>query len=420
MAAALACLTGQVGAAAAVRGVDAPASVEQYATPADGVFRMVGAGWGHGRGMSQWGAHQAASEGRTHAEILAFYYPGTMLAPSAPTAVRVLLASDTGRDLVVAASQGLTATHGPAAAAVSTVLAPRPAGCATDATLWRARAHTRGMSLDAYCRGWRTVVPTSALPVGSTIALEVPGGLVATRNGVVRKGYRGQVVASRIGSRALRVVNVVPMEQYLRAVVPAEVSPSWPVEALRAQAIAARTYAAHEMLGRAAGAFDVYDTTRSQVYPGAVAYGSAWQVVRSREDPRTDAAIADTAGLVVTAGTKPALTQFSSSNGGATAGTFLPYMVGAVDEWDARAQRNPRLTWTDSVSAASLARRYPRAGRIVGVHVVAREGVGQWGGRIARLRIVGSARSYTLTTDSAIRAALGVNSSYLTFTSPHA
>ena len=92
------------------------------------------------------------------------------------------------------------------------------------------------------------------------------------------------------------------MEQYLRPVVAAEVSPSWPVEALRAQAVAARSYAAHEALGRAAKAFDVYDSTRSQAYPGAVCYDSAWRVIRTREHASTDAAIADTAGLQVTVG----------------------------------------------------------------------------------------------------------------------
>ncbi len=95
--------------AAAALGVGAPVSAaepEVYPVPADGVFRMQGSGWGHGRGMSQWGAYQAAATGVLHPQILSFYYPGTVLAPMPDALVRVLLASDTGRDLVVRATPG--------------------------------------------------------------------------------------------------------------------------------------------------------------------------------------------------------------------------------------------------------------------------------------------------------------------------
>jgi SpoIID/LytB domain protein len=206
------------------------------------------------------------------------------------------------------------------------------------------------------------------------------------------------------------------MEDYLRPVVNAEVSWSWPEQALLAQAIAARSFAAHEALGRAGRAFDVYDSVRSQAYPGAVAYSSTWRVVAAREHARTDAAIAATAGIhVQTPDGRPALTQFSSSNGGATAASPLPHMRVAVDAWDAAATRNPRLAWSDSITAAALGARYPSAGRITAVEVLAREGAGQWGGRISSLRIVGERRSYTLATDSAIRSAFGTNSSMFTF-----
>jgi SpoIID/LytB domain protein len=206
------------------------------------------------------------------------------------------------------------------------------------------------------------------------------------------------------------------MELYLRPVVASEVSPSWPVEALRAQAVAARSYAAHEALGKAKRSFDVFDSTRSQAYPGAVWYDSAWRVVRSREHPNTDAAIVDTMGLQLTVGGVPALTQFSSSNGGATAATPLPYMVTQADPWDSTAAKNPRLAWTDSIPVAQLRARCRGAGDISAVRVLAREGAGAWGGRISRMEIVGTARTCTLASDSAIRSTLGVNSSFLTFT----
>jgi stage II sporulation protein D len=388
----------------------ADAAAEVYRVPSDGVFRMEGSGWGHGRGMSQWGAYQAASEGRSHSEILSFYYPGTVLATLPATQVRVLLSTDTGRNLIVRATRGLTAQQ---AGSKPFVLPTKVKRCKKRITRWRARARGSKMTLDAYCKRWRKVRRVS----GQTLTFANPDGLVSTQSRQVRRGYRGTVTATKTGRRSLRVVNTVPMEQYLRPVVAAEVSPSWPEESLLAQAVAARSYAAHEALGRAGKPFDVYDVIRSQAYPGAVQYNRKWRVIRDREHARTDAAIRATAGLHVTAGGQPALTQFSSSNGGATASTPLPYMRVALDEWDARATKNPRLSWTDSVSASSLARRYPSAGRIRAIEVLSREGAGNWGGRITALRIVGDSRSYTVRGDSAIRSVLGVNSSFLTFTS---
>jgi len=407
--------TGAVLAAclvAATLGAGAPVSAaepEVYPVPADGVFRMQGSGWGHGRGMSQWGAYQAALTGVPYAQILSFYYPGTTVAPMPDAPIRVLLASDTGRDLVVRATPGLTVTQ---AGGGPIVLPVTPDGCPTPATRWRVRASGSGMTLGVFCGRWRTADKVA----GSTLAFEVPGDLVGTQNGTVRRGYRGTVTAIRTGSRSLQVVNTLPMELYLRPVVAAEVSPSWPVEALRAQAVAARSYAAHEALGRAQRTFDVYDSIRSQAYPGAVWYDSTWRVVRTREHPATDAAIADTAGLQVTVAGEPALTQFSSSNGGATAATPLPYMLVQADPWDSTAANNPRLAWSDSVPAAQLRSRCRGAGDIAAVRVLAREGAGPWGGRISSMEIVGATRTCTLASDSAIRATLGVNSSVLTFT----
>jgi SpoIID/LytB domain protein len=402
-------------AAVAPAGAVAAPPLESYPVPADGVFQMQGSGWGHGRGMSQWGAFQAATEGRTHVEILGFYYPGTTLAARSAGPVRVLLAGDTGRDLIVRATPGLAATFTDRSGPIRLELPGTPAQCAKPATLWRARAVSTGIRLSAHCGRWRTVV-AGATVVGGRIGFEVPGGVVGTQNGSIRRGYRGEVAATRLGSRSLMVVNTLPMEDYLRPVVNAEVSSSWPEQALLAQAIAARSFAAHEALGRAGKPFDVYDSVRSQAYPGAVAYNSTWRVVALREHARTDAAITATAGIhVVLPDGQPALTQFSSSNGGATAASPLPHMVVAADPWDAAATRNPRLAWSDTVTAAALAARHPGAGRILAIEVLAREGAGPWGGRISALRIVGERRSYTLASDSAIRSALGTNSSMVTF-----
>ena len=405
---AVTCGVASAAPAGAARTEDPPALLS-VPTPADGVFRMAGSGWGHGRGMSQWGAYQAAAEGRTVTEILAFYYPGTVLAPLNMPTVRVLLSGDTGRDLVVRAVDGLTATQ----QGVDPIVLPStPSKCAKPASRWRVRAVGSYLRLDAYCGRWVVVDKVA----GSALAFTSPTGIVGTQNGSVRRGYRGTVTATRTGSRSVRAVNTLPMEDYLRPVVASEVSPSWPAEALKAQAVAARSYASYEVGAGVKRAFDVYDSTRSQAYPGAVLYNSSWKVVGSREDARTDAAIAATAGLQVTANGAPALTQFSASSGGVTASSPLPYMVASIDGWDSRAAKNPRLAWTDSVSAATLQKRYPKAGQVLALDVLGQEGPGAYGARITSLRVVGSARSYVVSGDSAIRSVLGVNSSVFGFT----
>lgn len=389
---------------AAVVGPSGAAEIERYPVgPA--TVRITGGGWGHGRGMSQWGAFQAASEGRSYTEILAFYYPGTTLSSGAPAQVRVLLASDLGRDVVVRAVPGLTAWRGSSRPAV---LPPQPEGCRATATRWRAVAVGGGLALDAYCGRWVRVLS----PGPESLTFEVPGEPIGVQNGGVRRGYRGQIRAEVRGRAAVRVTNVLPMEQYLRSVVASEVSPAWPEQALAAQSVAARSFAAHEVAARVGQAFDVYDGTRSQSYPGAVQYNATWASVRVREAARTDAAVAATAGVqVVLADGSPALTQFSSSNGGGTAATALPYMRASVDDWDARAAANPRRKWVVEVSPATIARRYPRLGQLSAIEVLGRDGVGPWGGRIAALRLVGTSGSVTITGDAAIRAALQVHSS---------
>lgn len=399
------------GPVAAVAGA---ARAESFRAPSDGVFRLIGAGWGHGRGMSQWGAYQAAAEGRSHAQILAFYYPGTSLLKLPAAGVRVLLTGDTGADLVVRAVSGLTATVTRASGTRTVTLPARPAGCSVAATLWRARATSSGLKLQARCRTWRTVIPAADLRANHPISFAVPRGIVGTQDGSVRRGYRGSVSATRTSARSVRVVNTLPMESYLRAVLPAEVPAAWPGAALRAQAIAARSFAAHQMAGTAGRTFDVYDTIRSQVYPGAVAFDRRWRVVRTREDARTDAAISDTAGVAVTSGGAAVLTQYSSSNGGATAASPALDQAARVDAWDARAVRNPRRNWSDSVTTRTLGARCSRAGRVVAIWVLGREGAGPWGGRITALRVEGTRSSCMFDSDWEIRQALGVNSSLFT------
>ena len=118
-------------------------------------------------------------------------------------------------------------------------------------------------------------------------------------------------------------VNVLPIDRYVQGVVPREVPAEWPAQAVRAQAVAARTYAAFER-ETATSYYDICDTESCQVYGGS-----------RDEHPATDAAVKATAGRVVLYQGQPAFTQFSSSNGGYSSAGSQPYLVAQPDPYEA-------------------------------------------------------------------------------------
>ena len=157
----------------------------------------------------------------------------------------------------------------------------------------------------------------------------------------------------------------VALETYVRGVVSAEVSSSWPLAALEAQAVASRTYA---LTAHAGGArFDVYADTRSQVYRGVAA-----------QTPQTDAAVAATAGQIVTYKGKAVATYFFASSGGRTENnenSFLgstpqPWLRGVVDQYE----RGDRHTWKVALSFAAAAAKLHGLvrGQFTGIEVVKR------------------------------------------------
>lgn len=150
----------------------------------------------------------------------------------------------------------------------------------------------------------------------------------------------------------VEIVNIVPLETYLRGVVPLEIVPSWPIESLRAQAIAARTFAyfnmAHDRAGAEAKVFDVDDTPAFQVYNGV-----------SKVARATDKAIADTAGIVMHVGGKAILTFFHADSGGHTATAAEVFDINAPY---CAAKREPEtlgppIAWRRIVKLQDLARR---------------------------------------------------------------
>ncbi|HEV3376172.1 MAG TPA: SpoIID/LytB domain-containing protein [Thermoleophilaceae bacterium] len=350
------------------------------APAADAAVRHVirGAGFGHGIGMSQYGAYGFALEGASYTDILAHYYKGTRLdsAPSRP--VRVLLQPVDPYIRV----EGATRANGRRLSASTTYIA-RPSGSRILVTA------SGGRRVARFAAPLRFKGPGALRLLGPAL------------NGVSSGEYRGVVEVVHEGG-GLTAINELDIDSYVRGVVAGEMPSSWPLEALKAQAVTARTYALATR--KTTGLFDQYPDTRSQVYRGVTG-----------ESVRSDAAVSQTAGRVLTYGGEPAVTYYFSTSGGHTENvefSFVgslakPWLVGVPDPHDAQ---SPYHRWTVSTTEARLDRALGAPGRFRRVQVLDR-GVSP---RVVQARVVGSAGS-TVLTGPQIRARLGLRDTWFTF-----
>lgn len=287
------------------------------------VFVLAGGGWGHGVGMSQWGAFGQAKAGRDYRQILSTYYRGTAMGAAPDTLlqrVRVLVADGLG------------------SASVTNVTAvfdgdgkryPIPSGTIT-------------------------AKPDLKLPVGKDgkqVALAGPVTIRAAQGTFLSYGgkeFRGDLRLAAVAGR-VQLVNVIGLEAYLLGVVPGEMPKEWPLAALEAQAVAARTYAVGNIVR--GQPFDLYSDWRSQVYYGV-----------SSEAAGPTQAVRETRGQILTYDGAPAQTLYFSSSGGRTIssldvfGLDLPYLVSVDDPWDTA---SPNHAWAPQLlTGAQLAARF--------------------------------------------------------------
>lgn len=375
---------------------------ERVYLPPGGSVTIAGHGFGHGRGLSQWGSRAAAAQGVGYQQILDFYYPGTSRVTQGNTEIRVLISADNDNEVRFAAESGMTASD--------TLNQRRPIGFSGQTvTHWRIIRQSPGLYLEGLVNGaWRRWSQGASR---TYLSVEAPSGTVrlALPNGT-SKVYRGTVRAVEEGAAPrLRTVNALPMESYLRAVVPAESPSSWPADALRAQAVAARTYASYERAAKPDALWHTCDTTSCQVYPGYRTYNSAGVLTATHEAASTNAAISGTSNQVRHFGGALAFTQFSSSNGGWSAAGTMPYQVARSDPWDGIG--NPVHRWSVPVATHALRDAYPQVGTPRYVEVARRTGNGEWGGRVVDVVIAGSTGSLTVS-GSAFRSALGLRSDW--------
>lgn len=365
--------------------------VETWATPGSTAITVTGHGYGHGRGLSQYGALGAAQQGLTWQQIDEFYYPGTTWGRIGGK-VRVLITADTGRDVQVVAQRGLKVTS---LARQRTWRLPP-----TAAKKWRLVA-----------AGSDTVVQWTKGGGAWRIWKKVPGeaefssvtGLLTLVTPIGRRDYRGtlQSVAGRQSTKRA-TVNKVGMEAYLRGVLPREVPALWEPDAVSAQSVAARTYAAFERSQPSEAPYDLCDTSQCQVYGGA-----------DDEHPSADAAIKATAKQGLFYDGRPAFTQFSASNGGFSAAGSMPYLVAQADPYDGVA--NPSYSmWTTTIDDTQVEKHWPAIGDLVSIEVTTRDGNGDWGGRVVDMAFIGSTGTARVSGDT-VRDYFGLNSDWFTF-----
>ncbi len=362
---------------------------------------LAGHGWGHGRGLGQYGAYgYAVDHGWSAARILAHYYGGTR-------------AGQMGRYRYITVR--LSSLEGPASPLRSTgswitssqaftVGNRRVAGGSAARIAWSGHGWQIFTASHGCAAGQAHGPVTVSSPAVSTVAS--PGNDPARMLTVCTSGrsYRGTLRVVR-SQQSVLMVNWLPMESYLRGVVPSESPAGWGdggggrgMAALQAQAVAARSYALAE--NRYPPYAKTCDTTSCQVYAGAAEHGVPV------EDPRTDRAVTSTSRQVrLDARNRVVRTEFSSSTGGWTdSGGLWPAVRDLGDS------ASPQHTWRATLSGQRLAGRYG-VGTFRRVVVTAQNGLGAGGGRAERVRVVGSAGSRTMS-GSQFAADWGLNSDW--------
>jgi stage II sporulation protein D len=357
--------------------ITALVSLAGFAPAADaGVSWVVhGRGFGHGVGMSAYGAYGYALHGKSHEFILGHYFTGTTIGTlSGPRVVRVLLdvsSSDVGFSAATSAC-----------------------GQALDPTR-SYQAHRSGKAVVLRSSGGKPLANCGPkLRAAGKGRIEIAG--VGTYRGAL------ETVPTESDSGSLNVVNALAVDQYVKGVIPNESPPSWPEEELKAQAIASRSFALTAGVG--GNGFDLYADTRSQVYEGL-----------ESEYASTNAIANATRGQVVEYGGKIAETLFSACSGGHTEsivnvfGSSIPYLVGVPDPYDYYC---PLHTWTLRFSGPEISSKLSGYldGKLKQV-VVVKRGVTP---RIIEAKLIGTGGVTTVTGEQ-LELALGGYDTWMTF-----
>ncbi|MCX7816664.1 MAG: SpoIID/LytB domain-containing protein [Syntrophales bacterium] len=205
------------------------------------------------------------------------------------------------------------------------------------------------------------------------------------------KLYRGTLRIIPRGE-SMEIVNILPLEDYLRGVLPLEISHKWPPETLKAQAVASRTFTIHNLKTNIKGDYDLQANILSQAYGGA-----------GVEKETTDRAIKETEGMVVLHDNKIALTYFHAHSGGYTEdakrvwSVDLPYLRSMPDKYTEIA---PPMDWTYTLSEETIRDLLKKNGKLIGyIEAIIPEDIGP-SGRARLIKIVHSEGETTISSNT--------------------
>ena len=380
-----------------------------------------GRGWGHGRGMSQWGAQgYALDHGWNSAQILDHYYANTSAAvlPQPlrydvnPNYLRVEIrssASSSSNEAQIGTPLRFDLQAGTIDLADITGKVDVPD--IPEGMAGRLSSVAGGMELRIKpgCGGdWNgadvTVVPLPGVIAVDAVPITTAGGslglLRVCHNDGSSTWYEGRLRGENVGNTT-RTINIVSIEEYLRGVVPREVPSSWTPAALEAQAVAARSYALSGDPRYGSGSFaDTCDTTRCQVYGGRYIQTAAG--FKPTFAASTDAAIEATAGLVRVFKTTGAVarTEFSSSSGGYTLDAAAVGGFPAVPDQGDATTANPNKTWNVTLDLTSWVRAQGK-GALLAIEEFQRTGNGPEGGHVLQVRFVFTNGATTMSGEDA-------------------
>ena len=387
-----------------------PPAGAQTAELAPNVIVVEGRGFGHGNGLSQWGALGYAVDHRWSSDqIVEHYYSNTTQSSVSNPDVWVHLTGNDRNDLLVTSASAFTVAGQQfdggdlvrIGVSSGDFWVRSDAGCGRRGELVTDRLSASSRRGDRY---------VEAVPSNSDYAVDDQSQLLVMiycdgRDTAVesrRVAYRG--VLGVVDQNGPFSFNRVPLEQYLRGVVPNESRPHWGAQgdgrgiaALEAQAIAARSYVLSLAASRASsgsqGRFtDTCDTARCQVYFGAARDGNA--IDHGTRFIHTNTAIRNTAGHVrVHDDGSIAFAEFHASSGGWTAGldegSRFPGVQDLGDSTTAGGG-NPNHAWEFRISRSDIEAAFPSIGSLVCIQITHRNGNGAWGGRTRGMRIVGT------------------------------
>jgi stage II sporulation protein D len=360
-------------------------------------FLFKGRGNGHGLGMSQWGARGRAAEGQDYRKILSTYYTGTRIdTRDTSRMVRIALTDDP-----IDLARPWPRLFGPLAfvagpvtvdglpqlqVAAGSLLGFDASGAGQPIAFVVAADGARGTP--AIIKDTLTIRTGSSAGIRTNI-MQVMGG--DFRTGAEQRRYAGTLQIIPRGGATVLPVNVLPMEDYLRGVVPAEMPPYWGVEALKAQAIAGRTYAIGRV-GRA-GDFDLRASESDQAYSGL-----------TDQRAESNAAVDGTRGQVLTFQGQLITAFYMASNGGHTVSSeyrfvqwdhgpklrsHLGYLTGIADPFDHAPSWQVGPFSADGAAVILNDNGLNLGDHLVGIDVLGKEP----SGRVIGLRLRGSSKS---------------------------